>query len=592
MLVNGFDNNQGCRLLVVLVMACELGCADSTETDLQTKSTVRVESMADQETSDRTNGIPVRSVDESGKTVDAAGRLPWNGPFDRPSITNSEAGESAKRDTGVVLANAESPAETDGDESAVEPEAGPATDHHPPLFEGWPKPKYAIVVTGRQYGYVEPCGCAGLENQKGGLTRRHQLIRQLTKRSWNVVPLDAGNQVRRYGRQAEIKFQMTATGLQKMGYQAIALGPDDLRLPALELAAVMAPTEGPSRFVCANATVVDSSFTSKWTLIEAGGQKIGVTAVLGARNQKRVNDADVSLSDAAESIDKVWPEMQQASCDLYLLIVHGSLEESTDLARRFPQFPLLITTGGAGEPARQPEAIDGAATKLIQVGTKGMYAGVIGVYDSTTTPWRYQRVPLDSRFTDSDEMLQLLAAYQESLANAGLEGLGIRAQPIASGRAYVGSASCEECHEDEYEIWKEGRDGHPSKHAHAFATLQHPPQRSSIPRDNDPECLSCHVVGWNPQKHFPYVSGFLSNEQTPDRVNVGCENCHGPGSAHVAAENGDVELDEDAMDVLRKDMQLALKKAEQKCLVCHDLDNSPDFQEKGAFDRYWKQIKH
>ena len=36
------------------------------------------------------------------------------------------------------------------------------------FFEGWKKPKLAIVISGRQDGYLEPCGCAGLFRQKGG----------------------------------------------------------------------------------------------------------------------------------------------------------------------------------------------------------------------------------------------------------------------------------------------------------------------------------------------------------------------------------------------------------------------------------------
>ncbi len=75
-----------------------------------------------------------------------------------------------------------------------------------PLFVGWPQPKLALVFTGRQYGYLEPCGCSGLENQKGGLVRRSTLLSQLAAKGWPVVPIDAGNQVRRFGRQSEIKF--------------------------------------------------------------------------------------------------------------------------------------------------------------------------------------------------------------------------------------------------------------------------------------------------------------------------------------------------------------------------------------------------
>src|SRR5689334_17284064 len=32
----------------------------------------------------------------------------------------------------------------------------------------WPKPDVALVFSGEQNGYLEPCGCAGLVNQKGG----------------------------------------------------------------------------------------------------------------------------------------------------------------------------------------------------------------------------------------------------------------------------------------------------------------------------------------------------------------------------------------------------------------------------------------
>ncbi len=50
---------------------------------------------------------------------------------------------------------------------------------------------------------------------------------------------------------------------------------------------------------------------------------------------------------------------------------------------------------------------------------------------------RYQRTPLDGRFHDSSDMLQLLASYQDQLKTAGLEGLGVRPIPHPSGRTFV-----------------------------------------------------------------------------------------------------------------------------------------------------------
>ena len=43
-------------------------------------------------------------------------------------------------------------------------------------------------------------------------------------------------------------------------------------------------------------------------------------------------------------------------------------------------------------------------------------------------------------------------------------------------------------------------------------------------------------MGWHPTNFFPYETGYESQKKTPHLVNVGCEDCHGPGEKHVAAE--------------------------------------------------------
>ena len=81
---------------------------------------------------------------------------------------------------------------------------------------------------------------------------------------------------------------------------------------------------------------------------------------------------------------------------------------------------------GAEVPPNLPKRIEGTDTLLIEVGSKGKYAIVLGLYDDAKEPLRYQRVPLDSRFADSPEMLDLMVAFQGQLEQLGFEGLGIR----------------------------------------------------------------------------------------------------------------------------------------------------------------------
>jgi hypothetical protein len=81
-------------------------------------------------------------------------------------------------------------------------------------------------------------------------------------------------------------------------------------------------------------------------------------------------------------------------------------------------------------------------------------------------------------------------------------------------------------------------------------------------------------------------------ETTPHLVANGCENCHGPGSKHVAAELGDLEADDEFLKKLREEMRLPLEKASDKCAICHDIDNSPDFHKPDAFPGFWEKVKH
>jgi len=70
-----------------------------------------------------------------------------------------------------------------------------------------------------------------------------------------------------------------------------------------------------------------------------------------------------------------------------------------------------------------------------------------------------------------------------------------------------------------------------------------------------------------------YEGGFVSEHKTGHLKDVGCENCHGPGSEHVRTA-GSVETPEPKM----------------RCLDCHTPEHSPDY----AADKqgYLEKIVH
>ncbi len=456
------------------------------------------------------------------------------------------------------------------------------------IAEDWEEPLFVFVVTGNQTGYMEPCGCTGLENQKGGLSRRDTFLTSIRNRGWEVLPIDAGGQVfkvakdsapdPRRGSQADIKFRWSSNAFGLLDYKAVAFGEDDLLLS--DMALINAMLDKPGMYVSANVEILrDSDVPFKTLMVK--GKKIGITSVIGDENAKLVDNEQVTISKAIPSLERVTAKLRKEKCDFMVLISHASLEETRVIAKAVPEFSLVLTSGGYGEPTFQPEKISGTPSLMVQAGTKGMYAGLVGVFNNPKQPIRYQRVALSSQFEDSSRVAELFGKYQDELKAVTINGLGKRPMTHQSTREFVGSEKCGECHTTAYEIWKS------TPHAHATDSIVSPPQRS-MPRHFDPECLACHVTGWNPLSFAPYRTGYESLEKTPHMVANGCENCHGPGSKHVELELGEGEGNSDLIKKLREEMKLPLDRASDKCVTCHDLDNSPEFK----FETHWDKVKH
>lgn len=457
----------------------------------------------------------------------------------------------------------------------------------PEDFHNWARPDVVLFVTGNQHGYIEPCGCTGLEKQKGGVARRYTFINQLRKQGWDLIPIDAGNQIRRIGQQASIKFEKSASALSKMEYQAVGFGPSDMRLSATDLISVTyAESPEDAMYVSANIVLIDPSFLPTYKVIRQGEWAIGLTSILDPDALDAPVSSDITINPMKESAAKVLKQMNADGANFRVITFFGKEAVAKQLMVDAPGFDLIVVSGGSGEPTYRPQSIDGSETKMIVTGNKGMFAGLVGLYQNQ--PMQYARVPLTHEFKDAPEMRKLMADYQQQLEQLGLSGLGLSPIPHPSGEKFVGTATCAKCHSDAFDVWES------SPHAEATDSLVKPGDgRGDVARHFDPECISCHVTGWNPQNYYPYESGYLSLEKTPHLTGSGCENCHGPGASHVAAEADDSDASEEQKKSLRLKMQLPLEKAKELCMKCHDLDNSPDFHDEGAFeDDYWPQVEH
>jgi hypothetical protein len=117
---------------------------------------------------------------------------------------------------------------------------------------------------------------------------------------------------------------------------------------------------------------------------------------------------------------------------------------------------------------------------------------------------------------------------------------------------YVGSESCQACHEAQYDSYTAY-----SRKAHSYASVE--VMRKGLTDAEYRGCLQCHATGYG------QPGGFTSTAETPHLQNLGCESCHGPGSDHV--ETGDPD------DIISE-----LSAAD--CERCHNAERVDNFKFK------------
>lgn len=141
--------------------------------------------------------------------------------------------------------------------------------------------------------------------------------------------------------------------------------------------------------------------------------------------------------------------------------------------------------------------------------------------------------------------------------------LGLNNPPELSSKHYSGVKTCAVCHEAEYVSWSV------TPHAQAWKTLEIKGE------EMNPECVSCHSVGFNDPKGYKSHTNKKTGKDmafAPEHLqDVQCESCHGLGGPHVT----------------KKDM-MATDTLKNTCLECHTAKFSLHFD----FDKRVKEVNH
>jgi hypothetical protein len=343
-----------------------------------------------------------------------------------------------------------------------------------------------------------------------------------------------------------------------MGYSALNIGHTDFAFGDDFITAAQRDYGVPvvSSNLFDNAT--QNPIAPEKLLYSFGSFTVGIIGIVSHNYQQAIEKFNAAGSLSIEVLDETEALRRnvaalQDQANLIIVLADTGIERARQLAANVQGIHIIVCSGGY-DITESPIIKNGVY--IVKAGTKGEYIGkltlriaengsVLGAEGSVTT--------LSEDITESDTVVDIIDSYHKGLKAYADELLVVERKNPDQGWYYTGAFVCAPCHVSQSGNWRT------TGHQKAFSTLV---DRS---QDYNPECIECHITGYG------YTGGFDLPTTTPDRGNVQCEMCHGPGGEH--AETLAVPYGETSEDT---------------CLACHTEDHSPDFD----YEVYYDRIKH
>ncbi len=540
----------------------------------------------------------------------------------------------------------------------------------------WPKPLVAIVLSGQMHGFYDKCGCS--EPQYGGLPRRYNFIQSLKAKKWDVVGIDLGEMADFKGIQKQnwFKYELSIRALAAMNYRAVGIGRDEILMGLGEGLAQVEDDKRPfprpvslSLKEAAAGGEYHKLNARPYEIIDLGNPKIpkiGVISLLGPDVREELKPLEKFVP-AATELPNALKAFADAGVEIGVILHHeyptiklapGIAQQMAiekirkDLAeaamvfcdqerlknKKIPEIQLMMVLTQDSEPSAIPRPI-GPKTQLIEIGHKGKYVGLVGVYrEGKNFRLQYEMVLMDPDWETKEgqektnPVLALMENYNNNLKrNKMLDVFARSTRPVHFNQrapqglkaTYVGSGRCSDCHADAYKVWEK------TPHFSATKTLED--KVNPAGRQFDPECMACHTTGLkHPGGYNDLVTDLAKWPNHPaadpkklakhnqELRGVGCESCHGPGSEHVKnpkdknlyalinpyglskgerdleAKAAKKNINQEEMQQLNQLVQSRLTSmAGNMCMKCHDMENDVNWgkPDKSTADK-WRGLVH
>ena len=482
-----------------------------------------------------------------------------------------------------------------------------------------------IFAFARVLGTIAPCGCTteslgGLQYAFGFIEANSQASTRLVLEPGSFLfPDPAGAEAPKdaaaWG-QAEQRAAALQARFAGLGAQLVSgLGPTDLSSPKSEQALATWPMPR----VLANSRKLDAHGVQAHRVVRLGdGARAidaGVTAVIEPGLA-----VSLGVETPAEALRREIAAMRKAGVDLTVVLLQGSRATAEQLVKEVEGIDMIVVGMPVGldrtrlggpparlggtwviEPGEQAQTITHLRLEIEAGAVEQLPAPATWTLVPTIASQQQELARLDARLakfradpsadpgfiarieqeratlaasiekptpvtgavavTVTQNKISCHAAASDADAAAALRRYddwvatqnqkhfaGVQAPKPAKGEAgYVGSEQCEACHAEESELWAKTR------HAGAYATLV------TANKQFDLSCVGCHVTGFRE----PGGSEVVENAKLQ---NIQCEQCHGPGSLHVATP-----------EKRGKPYAIRRETAVDVCKQCHTPEHSDTF---------------
>jgi hypothetical protein len=441
--------------------------------------------------------------------------------------------------------------------------------------------RFTFFYTAEAHGVLEPCGCTS--DPLGDVARYASVVQSARKQAGDVLLVDAGGLSYPEGGASpreragnDLRARFLAAQLGKLGLAAAGLADTDLTAgpsavqPARLAANLPAAPElkpGASVLRAVNGVRVGVVGVVDPAVASSLGVKAEDPVVAARREAARLRQGGAEVVIALAPVDRPVARRlaRDAGVDFVVLgrqvgagspradaVGHAFILTPADELQKVGRVDVvlrggeIVDAGGADanelrklELARDLTRIDGelaawskpgccagadpnfVAAKKKERDTLAAERDKLGAAawapPAAGSYFTNRLVPLSRSLPRDAAIASAMRALDAQIGKVNLREAAPPTPPEPGRPFYVGMDKCASCHKPAVAYWRT------TVHAHAWKSL------TDVGKQADYKCVSCHVTGYG-------QVGGTSLGHTQHFENVQCENCHGPGSDHVAAK--------------------------------------------------------